>query len=185
MRPTESGGEATQDTTENTPGRFVFARTIDRFRRDSRTIERFRGDDRAIEGLPIRLVIALVVGVASLSVMMSMVSGIGGLGVTELDADPDPDVITAGESHDVEIAIVDPDGRPVADATVVLQEESARLEEGIRTAETNADGVATIDVEPELGPNQRQGSLSIDIKPPAGSDYVDRRANTEILVLER
>ncbi len=28
-------------------------------------------DDRAIEGLPIRLVIALVVGVASLSVMMN------------------------------------------------------------------------------------------------------------------
>ncbi len=37
------------------------------------TRQRFRSDDRAIEGLPIRLVIALVVGVASLSVMMNMI----------------------------------------------------------------------------------------------------------------
>ncbi|MEF8777657.1 MAG: carboxypeptidase regulatory-like domain-containing protein, partial [Natronomonas sp.] len=36
-------------------------------------------DTRGIEGLPVRLVIALVVGVASLSVMMNMISGISGL----------------------------------------------------------------------------------------------------------
>ena len=33
--------------------------------------DRFSRDERAIEGLPVRLVIALVVGVASLSVMMN------------------------------------------------------------------------------------------------------------------
>ena len=49
-----------------------------------RGFERFRDDERAIEGLPVRLVIALVVGVASLSVMMSMLSGISGLAVTEI-----------------------------------------------------------------------------------------------------
>ncbi|MFC7196258.1 hypothetical protein ACFQL4_19210 [Halosimplex aquaticum] len=32
-------------------------------------------DERAIEGLPIRLVIALVVGVASLAIMMQMIGG--------------------------------------------------------------------------------------------------------------
>lgn len=45
-------------------------------------------DDRAIEGLPIRLVIALVVGVASLSVMMVFISGLDTMTVTELDVDP-------------------------------------------------------------------------------------------------
>ena len=35
---------------------------------------RFAADTRGIEGLPVRLVIALVVGVASLSVMMNMFS---------------------------------------------------------------------------------------------------------------
>ena len=41
---------------------------------DEYTVKRrsFRTDRRAIEGLPVRLVIALVVGVASLSVMMGM-----------------------------------------------------------------------------------------------------------------
>ena len=37
---------------------------------------RFGDDTRGIEGLPVRLVIALVVGVASLSVMMNMISGL-------------------------------------------------------------------------------------------------------------
>lgn len=36
----------------------------------------FRGDTRAVEGLPVRLVIAFVVGVATLSVMLNMVSGV-------------------------------------------------------------------------------------------------------------
>lgn len=146
---------------------------------------RLWNDERAIEGLPIRLVIALVVGVASLSVMMSMISGIGGLGMTELDADPDPDVITAGESHDIAVAVVDPEGATVSDATVVLQGGSAQLDGGIQTAATDDDGVATFTVNPALGPNQRQGTIEIDIKPPSGSDYADQRQNTEILVLEQ
>ena len=35
-------------------------------------LEMFRSDTRAIEGLPVRLVVALVVGVASMSVMLNM-----------------------------------------------------------------------------------------------------------------
>ncbi|WP_430504244.1 carboxypeptidase-like regulatory domain-containing protein [Haloparvum sp. PAK95] len=144
-------------------------------------LNRFRDDERAIEGLPIRLVIALVVGVASLSVMMSMIGGIQGLAVTELDAEPAPEVTTPGEQT-IEVAVVDPDGGPVADATVIVRAGSARLD-GVATATTNETGIATIDVAPELGPNQADGTLTIDIKPPAGSDYADERKNTEILVV--
>ena len=141
----------------------------------------FRRDERAIEGLPIRLVIALVVGVASLSVMMSMVNGIQGLAVVELDVQPEPEVITPG-SQDLELTVVDPDGTPVADATVVVRGETARID-GVETARTDGSGVATVTVEPELGPNQVAGTLSIDVKPPAGSEYTDDRENTEILVV--
>jgi hypothetical protein len=45
---------------------------LDRLRAVVGGIGAFGRDRRAIEGLPIRLVIALVVGVASLSVMLNM-----------------------------------------------------------------------------------------------------------------
>jgi len=141
----------------------------------------FRADERAIEGLPIRLVIALVVGVASLSVMMSMIGGIEGLAVQELDAQPEPEVTTAG-SQSVDVTVLDPDGVPVADATVIVRSATARID-GVATATTGPDGVATVEIAPELRPNQTDGTLEIEIKPPAGSDYADERDNTGILVV--
>ena len=141
----------------------------------------FFDDDRAIEGLPIRLVIALVVGVASLSVMMNMLSGVSGLTVTELDAKPTPDVVSPGHES-VEITVVDPDGNPIADATVVVSGGTASIE-GVKTAKTGPDGKANVALSPSLGANQQQGTLEITIKPPAGSEYADERANTAILVV--
>ncbi|QZY00987.1 Ig-like domain-containing protein [Halobaculum rubrum] len=140
-----------------------------------------RRDDRAIEGLPVRLVIALVVGVASLSVMLNMISGVQGLAVTELDARPTPEVTTPGE-QDLSVTVVDADGRPVADATIVVAGDTARLD-GVATARTGANGTATVAVAPTLGPNREQGTLSVSIKPPAGGQYADRRGNTRVLVV--
>lgn len=142
--------------------------------------ERLRRDRRGIEGLPIRLVIALVVGVASLGVMLSMVDGIGGLQTTELDARPTPEVTTPGEQS-LTVAVVG-GGEPVAGATVIVTAGSAGLD-GPVTAETGPDGNATLTVAPTLGANQADGTLTVEIKPPAGGSYTDRRANTEVLVL--
>lgn len=143
---------------------------------------RFRHDTRAIEGLPIRLVIALVVGAASLSIMLNMLSGVGTLAVTELDARPQPAVTTPGEQA-VTVTVVDTDGTPVADATVVVTGGSADLQR-VEHARTGPDGNATLPIAPSLRPNQAQGTLEIAIKPPAGSGFADRRGNTEILVIE-
>ncbi|MFC6753729.1 DUF7382 domain-containing protein [Halorubrum tibetense] len=148
----------------------------------SRSDRSFLADSRAIEGLPVRLVIALVVGVASLSVMMGMIGSIDGLVATELDAQPQPEVTTPG-SQAIDVAVVDPDGTRVSDATVIVRSGSARID-GVATARTDGDGIATVDIDPELGPNQSDGTLSIEIKPPAGSDYVDERENTSVLVVE-
>lgn len=142
----------------------------------------FHADDRAIEGLPIRLVIALVVGVASLGVMMNMLSGVQGLTVEELDARPEPEVIGPGD-HEIEITVIDTSGQPISDATVVITGGTATAD-GVTTAETGTNGTATVTVAPTLGANQRQGTLEVHIKPPAGSQYADERANTEILVVK-
>jgi hypothetical protein len=144
-------------------------------------LDQFARDERAIEGLPVRLVIAFVVGVATLSVMLSMVSGVDTLSVSELDASPEPDVVTPGDQS-VDVTAVDADGDPVAGATVVIKAGTADLD-GVATATTGDDGTATLDVDPQLGPNQADGTLEIAVKPPSGSDYADRRENTEILVV--
>ena len=139
------------------------------------------GDERAIEGLPIRLVIALVVGVASLGVMMNTLGGIQTLGVTELDVRPQPEVV--GESAtDVSVAVVGPEGDQIADATVVAKSGTARLD-SVVTARTDANGSATLELSASLGPNQDEGTVSLSVKPPAGSQYADRRENTNVLVV--
>ncbi|MFC6787425.1 carboxypeptidase regulatory-like domain-containing protein [Halobaculum halobium] len=134
-----------------------------------------------MEGLPVRLVIALVVGVACLSVMLNMVSGVEGLAVSELDVRPSPEVTTPGE-QDLALTVVDPEGQPVSGATVVVSGDTARLD-GVATARTGTNGTATVTVEPTLGPNREQGTLTVSIKPPADGQYADRRGNTRVLVV--
>ncbi|MFT4948474.1 MAG: hypothetical protein ACI9CA_000596 [Natronomonas sp.] len=143
--------------------------------------DRLRHDERAIEGLPIRLVIALVVGVASLAVMMNTIQGLGALGVSELDARPSPDVVEPG-TQTVNVTVVDSGGDTVANATVVAKSGSARLSR-VTTAETGADGTVRLTVDPRLGPNRVEGTVELDVKPPSDS-YADRRGNTDILVIE-
>ncbi|WP_123536692.1 DUF7382 domain-containing protein [Halosimplex salinum] len=140
------------------------------------------GDERAIEGLPIRLVIALVVGVASLSVMMNTLGGIQTLGVTELDVRPTPEVV-GEDPTDLSVEVVGPQGDRVANATVVASGGTATLD-SVTTARTNANGTATLSLSPSLGPNQREGTIQFDVKPPAGGQYADERGNTEVLVVD-
>ena len=139
-------------------------------------------DERAIEGLPIRLVIALVVGVACLSVMMSTISGIETLQVTEVDVEPHPDVTDPG-TQDVVVTVVDSKGSPVSGATVVAKSGTATLS-SVTTGETDSAGNVTLSLSPSLGPNQQDGTVMFEVKPPAGSNYEDARSNTDLLVVE-
>ncbi|WP_336327239.1 DUF7382 domain-containing protein [Halovenus sp. HT40] len=137
-------------------------------------------DERAIEGLPIRLVIALVVGVACLGVMLSVVGGFSSLNETELDTNPQPDIVEEG-NQTVNVTVVDTDGEPIEAATVIARGDTAQLD-ALARAETNEDGVAQLTVEPRLRPNQDEGRIELDIKPPHG-EYVDKQENTGILVI--
>lgn len=138
-------------------------------------------DERAIEGLPVRLVVSLVVGAACLSVMLNMVQGIGTLAVTELDVRPAPEVVET-EPQELTLTVVDADGDAVSGATVVVKSGTASLD-GVVTAESGTDGNATVRVDPELGENQAEGTLVVDVKPPAGTEYADRRENSYVLVV--
>ncbi len=146
--------------------------------------EAFRRDDRGIEGLPIRLVVGVVVGVAALGIMLNMLSGVSGLAVAEVDVQPTPEVVEpAANNTTVAVRVVGPDGAGVADATVVARGESARLAGGVATDRTNATGHANFTLAPSLGPNQVEGTVEFAVKPPAEGTYVDRRENTDLLVV--
>ena len=136
-------------------------------------------DERAIEGLPIRLVIALVVGVACLGVMMSTISGLGTLKVAEVDVEPDPEVTGPGGA-DVTVTVVGPQGAPVSDATVVAKSGTATLDR-VKTASTGSNGKASLSLSPSLGPNQKEGTVTFSVKPPAGGNYRDELSTTELL----
>ncbi|WP_226022205.1 DUF7382 domain-containing protein [Halomicrobium salinisoli] len=112
---------------------------------------------------------------------MNTISGLDAMSVTEVDVDPEPEVI-GPEETDVELTVVEPDGSPVADATVVVSGGTATMD-GVATAKTDDEGTATVTVDPSLGPNQGDGELSVDVKPPANGGYTDRRGNTAILVV--
>ncbi|KAB1197402.1 MULTISPECIES: carboxypeptidase regulatory-like domain-containing protein [Haloferax] len=144
-------------------------------------LDLFRSDTRAIEGLPVRLVVALVVGVASMSVMLNMLSGVQGLATSELDVKPAPDVVETGP-QDFEFTVVDHEGNPVEDATVIVKSGTAELD-GVVTKKTDGSGTATMSLTPTLSSNREDGTLVVDVKPPAGSSFVDRRENTNVLVV--
>lgn len=138
-------------------------------------------DERAIEGLPIRLVIALVVGVACLGVMLSVVGGFSSLNETELGTNPQPDIVEEG-NQTVNVTVVDTDGEPIEAATVIARGDTAQLD-SLARAETDENGETQLTIDPQLRPNQDEGRIELDIQPPHG-EYVDRQENTGILVID-
>lgn len=146
-----------------------------------RTVADLREDERAIEGLPVRLVVSLVVGAACLSVMLNLVNGVGSIAASELDVRPSPDVVETG-TQNLTVQVVDAEGDSVSGATVVVDGGTASLD-GVATATTGSDGNATVSVNPQLGGNQEQGTLTLSVKPPAGEQFVDRRENSHVLVV--
>lgn len=153
-----------------------------------RTDRSFLQDDRAIEGLPIRLVIAIVVGVAALAIMMSILGGISGFGDTEVTVEiEDGETVDMSADDNVTFSVVDEDGEDVEGATVLFEPGTAR---GDIHEVSMDDGNATVTIEDftdavnaELASDQSRGTYEIEILPPSDSDYVDEQSNPEIVVL--
>ncbi|ELY46804.1 DUF7382 domain-containing protein [Natronorubrum tibetense] len=162
---------------------------LDRSDRSNRSRSSFARDDRAIEGLPIRLVIALVVGVAALALMLNMLGGIGDVGDTEVTVDiPDSDhqMIPPETDGEIEVHVIDEDGGTVEDATVIVTAGSAQLSEPVDAETNSGTNVAEIDFdeEPDLRSDQDIGTLELDVIPPADSNYIDEQPNPEIRVAQ-
>lgn len=144
-------------------------------------------DERAIEGLPIRLVIALVVGVAALGIMMQILTGL-----TPPPQDQEVDVKfnqpVVSTSNSVEVTIVDAkSGEPIPEAFLIVQGDTLSIE-NTYNEQASSDGKVSIqvgssgDVVPDWRTTQDTGEISFTVRPPSDSPYADNRENTKLMV---
>jgi hypothetical protein len=153
-------------------------------------VEAFLGDERAIEGLPIRLVIAVVVGVAALGIMLTLLDGFDDTGTTEVTVELSDELVSEGES--VTVAVVTEDGQPVEDAQLLVTGGSLPLSNGPITLDTGPDsheatlsvGSGRADARVAFRNGQTRGTLDIEVVPPSGSGYADQRANADLVVVD-
>lgn len=143
----------------------------------------FRSDERAIEGLPIRLVIALVVGVAALSMMMTILDGVGDIGETELTYEYDEIVHQKGDTVDTTMEIVDENGNEITDTTVLVTSGTAQLDGSVSASTGPDSNEITLGIDGvDLRQGQDTGTLEVEIIPPSNSDHVDNTDNPEIII---
>lgn len=145
-------------------------------------------DDRAIEGLPIRLVIALIVGVVSLGIMLQILGGVDTFeSNTEVDVEFDDDVLDLGAGEDdVTVSVVDEDGNEVTGATVIATAGSARMDSAVVERAPEDNNEVTLDLSAagvSLPPDQDVGTIEFEVQPPSGTSWVDEEPNNELLVV--
>jgi hypothetical protein len=154
-------------------------------------MQRYRGfteDERGIEGLPIRLIIAVVVGVAALSIMMSMLGGIDDMfGQTEATVELDNAVVDEGNT--VELAAITEEGEAINDATIIVRSGTLNIDSPYDEHTGENDNTVNInigpgeDVDPDWRSNQDIGTLEIHVVPPSDGNFEDGQKNPEITVI--
>ena len=157
----------------------------------SRSNHPFVTDSRAIEGLPIRLVIALIVGVVSLGIMLQILGGIGTFETdTEVDVEFEGDVLDVNANehrNEFSVLVFDEDGNEVTDATVIATAGSAQMDGAIvetTGSDSNEAKFTFSDENLRLPPDQNTGTIQFEVQPPSGTNWVDEKPNNELLVVD-
>ncbi len=171
------------------------------FNRDNRGIfERFYHDDRAVEGLPVRLFIALVIGIAVLSVMTGILSGIPTIDRTEVTVEANDGEAAVVENvgktvQSLELGVVTQNGEPVQGTKLVIEGKNVALEGGPQVVPTGPrsssatveitddESGADADITTDLRADQDRAKLKVTVEPPSDSDYVDNQVNPDITVI--
>ncbi|MXR51968.1 hypothetical protein GRX03_10195 [Halovenus sp. WSH3] len=152
----------------------------------------FRSDERAVEGMPIRLLVAVTVGVAAFGLLVPMADQVEQADRTELTVEPEPRQVTVepGDTATVRLDVATSDGQPVRAATLVVTGRSVSVENGPLIFETGANSTVsfdigaspTADVRLSFRPQQSHGTVQLRIVPPSNSEYVDDLSNPDLTV---
>lgn len=166
-----------------------------------RTLEKLWRNNRGIEGLPIRLVIALVVGVASLAIMTSILGGLPTFETTEVSVEYNNSTVKSAtdDTGGVQIRAVDDQGQPVQNSTLVISSGSLSVEgdtyvqdldggtqnnmANVSFADSSYGSSGNADVVTDLRQDQNTGELTVEINPPSDGNYEDSKDNDEILLV--
>ncbi len=147
------------------------------------------GDERGIEGLPVRLVIAVAVGIAALSLLLGMLADAEPTAPTEVTVQADTGselIIQNGSDSELDLVVIDENGMGVPEATVIIKSNTARIEPATQVR-SGTDGAVTVTIDSDdvsLLPGQEAGTLEIEIIPPSDSNWVDTSANPAITVID-
>ncbi len=149
----------------------------------------FRQDRRAIESMPIKLVIASVVGVVALGLMLGLLADAEPSQPTEVTfetGDSEDLIIEADSDESVTIFVVDENGREVGGATAVVSAKTARVSEAHSFSPSGNSNEIELTFQAgdiELFTGQQTGRLKVEIVTPTDSNWVDTEPNPEIVVV--
>lgn len=141
--------------------------------------------------MPIRLLVAIVVGAAALSLLLPLPEDVAAADDEEVTVRPSPAQLQPGAN--VTLAVLTEDGDPVKDTTVVVRGRSLAVKNGPLRLETGPDSHTVsfrvgLDrsggLVPGFRPTQNRGTLTVEVLAP-GEGYVDERPNPQITVVAR
>jgi len=159
-------------------------------------MQTLRTDERAVEGLPVRLVVAVTVGVAALGIMLGLLAEFDDPGTTEVTVEASDELLVpeGGGYEPVTLEVITEDGQPVEGAQLLVTEGSLPLADGPVDLQTGSDshevtlGIGTTSgvdgsVTPAFRDGQSRGTLEIEVVPPSGTGLRDERGNPELVVV--
>ena len=144
--------------------------------------------------MPIRLVVAITVGTAAMSLLVPMLDTVEQTQQREVTVEPDRQQVVLDPENamqDVTIAVVTAEGEPIPESTVIVSERSLPLVDGPETFETGPDShEVTVSVGDSLAADvpvafrrtQQRGTVELDVSPPSGGDFTARSDHPELTV---
>jgi hypothetical protein len=151
----------------------------------------FKDDEKGVEGLPVRLIVVLVVGVIALSAMVAAVNSFKPqrtltAAVTEVSS-KDGNLLQVSNSGEGTVSktwtcyvnVTDDKGDPVSGASVIVHGLG-----GAGSGVTNTKGVAYISKTNDirLNPNQNIGYMTLEVNAPGFYQYKNENALAVIRV---
>ena len=142
--------------------------------------------------MPIRLLVAVTVGIAAFGLLVPMADSVEQAEQTELTVEPDPRqvVVESGDAATVRLDTVTTEGEPVEGTRLVVSGRSLTVEDGPLTFDTGSTSSLTVeigtssdaDVPVDFRPTQNRGTLRLRVVSPPNSDSEDEVANPELTV---
>jgi hypothetical protein len=139
-----------------------------------RSLKKFLKNERAVLGLPLRLTVTLIIGVAALSfILLYILNPCLFPGKLVVSIDPMVNIIAAGsneEDFDITVLVKDYDGYPVSGANVIIDGLG-----GAGASTTDVHGVTIISITARLESGVNEGYLDINVEASCHEKFSENR----------